>query len=161
MAVVNENSTLYANQTATGAQTFSHPTTAHGRKRFVQFSFTRTTQGDAGSLCNLCKLPPGKVRVLLNESQLSSSALGAARTMDTGWLAYNDPDGAAVAADPNGLDSAVDVSSAAVFAPTGTVGGLETYLFESRDGVTLTAQVNGGTWDAAETLDGYFTYVVD
>jgi len=161
MAVVNEDSTLYTNQTTLGAQTFSHPTTLHGRKRFATFSYTRTSAGDAGSLCNMVKLPPGKVRLLLNECRISSSALGAARTMDLGWLAYNDPDGAAVAADPNGLDDGVDVSSAVVFTPGGTIGGLEMKLFESRDGVTLTAQVNDAAWDAAETLDGYITYVVD
>lgn len=161
MAVVNENSNLYANQVATGAQTFSHPSSLHGRKRIAWFDYTRTTVGDASSLVNLVKLPPGRVRVFLNETVFSSSALGAARTMDTGWLAYNDPDGAAVAADPNGLDDGVDVSSAAVFSPTGTVGGEETYLFQSRDGVTLTAQVNDGTWPAAATLQGYVTYVVD
>lgn len=39
--------------------------------------------------------------------------------------------------------------------PGGTVGGAETYTFESQGSVTLTAQINDGTIPDAATLDGY------
>lgn len=162
MAVVNENSTEYAQQIATGAQTFLRPDQFHGRLRIVSGDFTRAAQGDAGSLCNMIRLPAGNVRLILGLSYLTGSAYGAARTLDLGWAAYNDFDtGAAVAADPNGLDDGVDVSSAWTLTPGGTVGGAEEYLFQSRDGVILTAQVNDGTWDAAETMTFRWAYVAD
>jgi len=126
------------------------------------FEFTQgSSAGDAGSLAYLVKLPAGKVRVLLPLSRIANSALGASRTMDLGWAAYTNDDGTAVAADPNGLDDGIDVSSAAATNPSGTIGGAETKLFESQAGVVLTAQINDGTIPAAATLKGYFLYVQD
>ena len=52
-------------------------------------------------------------------------------------------------------------SSAGAFVPGGTLGGDETKLFESLDGVVVTAQVNDGTIPAGATLDGYLAYVMD
>ena len=158
--VVNENSTEYANFIAKPMVKVDVDKWL-GRMRIFYFSFTRTAQGAAGSLCNLLQLPGGRVRLILPLSRIHTSALGASRTMDIGWLAHTDHDGDAVAADPNGLDDGVDVSSAVAFNPGGTVGTDETYLFNSRDGVVLTAQVNDGTWDAAETLSGYFVAIND
>ncbi|MEQ8246086.1 MAG: hypothetical protein RID42_00245 [Alphaproteobacteria bacterium] len=123
--------------------------------RKLEFDFAQSGAGDAGSLASLVALPAGKVTVVLPLSRIAFSALGAARTMDLGWLAYTAPDGTAVAADPNGLDDGVDVSAAGAVVPGGTVGGAETYTFESQAGVTLTAQVNDGTIPDAATLDGY------
>ena len=133
-----------------------------GRFRIGFFTFTQgSSAGDAGSYAYLIKLPAGKVRLMLSMSRVHSSALGSSRTMDLGWTAYTDDDGDAVAADPNGLDDGVDVSSAVAFAPAGTVGTHETKLFESKEGVVLTAQVNDGTLPAAATIGGHFVYVID
>tara|TARA_R100000501_G_C2521929_1_gene48776 strand:- start:230 stop:475 length:246 start_codon:yes stop_codon:yes gene_type:complete len=81
--------------------------------------------------------------------------------MDLGWQAFTDDDGDSVAADPNGLDDGVDVSSAGSVIPGGTVGTHETYLFESQSGVIIDAQINDGTLPVAATLMGHFVYVVD
>lgn len=134
----------------------------HGRLRAARFSFTQgAAAGDATSNQRLVQLPAGKVRVHLALSRVAHSAFGAARTLDLGWEAYTGDDGVAVAADPNGLDDGVDVSSAGSYAPTGTVGGDETYLFESQEGVVIAAQTNDATIPAAATLKGVIYYSVD
>lgn len=161
MAVTTQKSDIYTNQTASGAQTFNRPDQVHGRVRFAEFDYAQSGAGDAGSIAQLFKLPGGSVRLILPLCRIAHSALGASRTIDLGWEAYTDPDGAAVAADPNGLDDGVDGSSAGSYNPTGTVGGAETYRFNSRDGVVITAQVNDGTFQDGATLKGYLAYVVD
>ena len=121
----------------------------------------RAGTGDAGSLAELVRLPAGHVRLILPLSRVAFSALGSSRTMDLGWAAYANHDGAAVVADPNGLDAAVSVSAAGSVNPSGTVGGGETMLFSAQEGLTLTAQINGGTIPSGATLNGWFVYVVD
>lgn len=162
MAVTTENSTQYAN-TQADPRVMNPTHEAHGRVRIARFNFTQgASAGDAGSIARLVKLPKGKVRVILPLSRVAFSAMGASRTMDLGWEAYRADDGSGdVAEDPNGLDDGVDVSSAGSVIPGGTLGGDETALFESLDGVVLTAQVNDGTIPAAATLDGYVAYVMD
>jgi hypothetical protein len=107
------------------------------------------------------QLPAGKVRVHLAHSRVAHSAFGASRTLDLGWEAYTGDDGVAVAADPNGLDDGVDVSSAGNYAPVGTIGGDETKLFESQEGVVIAAQTNDATIPAAATIAGVLYYTVD
>jgi hypothetical protein len=161
MAVTQEQSDQIENQEAT-PPVMTGVDTLRGKLKILRFTFTQgAAAGDAGSLAELVKVPAGVVRVFLASSRITCSALGAARTMDIGWLAYVDTDGDAVAADPNGLDDGVDVSLAVTFNPTGTIGEDETKLFESNGGVTLTAQVNDATLIASATINGYFVYVQD
>lgn len=161
MAVTTENSDQIDNGEAS-PPVMEGAHTLHGKVRLAYFDFTQgSSAGDAGSLAYLVKLPAGTVRVLNPLSFIGFSAMGAARTMDLGWLAYTDQDGDAVAADPNGLDDGIDVSSAGTVVPGGTVGGGETYVFQSNSGVTLTAQINDDTIPAAATLNGFIAYVVD
>ena len=162
MAVTTESSTQYTEGYITIPAKVPESHEWMGRIRIGFFTFVQGSDaGDAGSTANLIKIPAGKVRLLLPLSRVHSSALGSSRTMDLGWIAYTNDAGVAVAADPNGLDDGVDVSSAVAFNPAGTVGTHETVLFESREGVVLTAQVNDGTLPAAATIGGYFAYVVD
>ncbi len=161
MAVTTQNSDQYANHVAT-PPVMNAPHVWGGKMRQAFFEFTQSGAGDAGSIARLVKLPAGKVRVILPLSRIAFSALGTSRTLDLGWEAYEDDDGFdAVAADPNGLDDGVDVSSAGSVNPAGTVGGAETYLFESAEGVVITAQINDGTIPDAATLKGYLVYVVE
>lgn len=133
-----------------------------GSIRLARFEFTQTTEnGAAGSLAELVRLPAGNIRVILGLSYVAFSAMGTGRTMDLGWLAYETPEGVAQAADPNGLDDNVPVATAGNVTPGGTVQGDETFLFQSKAGVTLTAQINGGQLGIGETLNGYFAYVQD
>lgn len=161
MAVTQEQSTEISNPLAT-PPVLNGADAVHGKLRIARFNFTQgAAAGDAGSLSELVKLPAGSVRVLLALSRITTSAFGAARTLDLGWLAYTDKDNAAVVADPNGLDDGVDVSSAVTYTPAGIVGNDETYLFQSQSGVTITAQTNDATIPAAATIKGYLVYVVD
>jgi len=160
MAVTIQNSSQYAKASAV-PPTLNAVTDWHGRVRKYFFDFTQSAAGDAGSLVYAVKIPAGKIRLYLPASRIYFSAMGTARTLDIGWLAYNTPDGTVVAADPNGLDDNVDVSSAGSVNPGGTIGTHETKLFDSREGVTLTLQVNDGTLPDAATFSGYFELVDD
>jgi len=160
MAVTQQQATQLSN-TDLAPQVANPTTDMTGKLRIARFDFTQSGAGDAGSLAEIAKLPPGKVRIILPLSRIAFSAFGLARTMDLGWLAYTDLAGDAVAADPNGLDDGVAVDIAGSVNPGGTVGGDETYLFTSTDGVTITAQVNDGTIPDAGTLNGYLLYVLD
>lgn len=162
MAIENEDSTQVANTKALPrVMMLTHEW--GGRLRSRYFSFTQSGDaGDAGSLQSLIILPKGKCRLFLPLCRLAFSAMGASRTMDLGWLAYNDDDGGdAVVADPNGLDDGIDVASLGSVIPGGTIGTHETKLFESAAGVTITSQINDGTIPAAATISGYFVYVTD
>tara|TARA_R110000765_G_scaffold393927_1_gene487353 strand:- start:73 stop:561 length:489 start_codon:yes stop_codon:yes gene_type:complete len=162
MAVTTEYSSQYTESYVTVPAKVPESHEWMGRLRQSFFEFTQgAAAGDAGSLAYLIRLPAGKVRLILPMSRIHVSALGSSRTFDLGWLAYTDDDNSAVVVDPNGLDDGVDVSSAVAFAPAGTVGTHETYLFQSRTGVTLTAQINDGTIPIAATIGGYFVYVID
>lgn len=155
--MATQNSTQYA-QGIAQPPTMVESNQWNGKMRFYEFDWTAAA-GSAGDTVALIKIPAGKVRLVLPLSRIAFSAFGASRTMDLGWEAYTDSDGAAVAADPNGLDDGVDVSGAGSVNPSGTVGGAETYLFDSRGGVVITAQINDGTIVAANTLKGYFVTV--
>jgi len=161
MAVTAQESTQYANIYSTKPPVLQAADQYYGKMRVLAFDHTQSGAGDATSTAKLVKIYPGQCSVLLALSRFASSALGTARTMDTGWAAYVDQDGAAVAADPNGLDDGVDVSSAVAFSPIGTIGGAEVKRFQSRDGVDLEAQVNDGTWPDAATLNGYLIVAVE
>lgn len=163
MAVTTEYSTQYANTYITKPPVNNKTIDIHGRMRIAYFEFTQgAAAGDAGSFAYMVTLPAGNNRLLLPLSRLAFSAWGTARTMDLGWLAYTDlSGGTAVAADPNGLDDGVDVSSAGSVNPGGTIGTHETKQFDSQGVVTLTAQCNDGTLPAAGTLSGYWIYVHD
>jgi hypothetical protein len=161
MAVTTEYSTEYA-AAVNATQTPVMVNQWHGRLRIQTFNFTQgAAAGDATSLAVLCKLPPGKCRIILPLSYVGASAMGTSRTMDLGHLAYSDLDGDAVAADPDDLDADIDVSAATTTTPGGTLGAGENKLYESQDGVSITAQINDGTIPAAATITGFFAYVID
>lgn len=158
MATTAQSSTEYTNATATPV-TIANPDQG-GSIRYLPVTFTQSGAGDASSTVDLAFLPAGRVRVIGPLCTLDISAFGASRTLDIGWTAYTDLDGAAVAADADGLDDGLDVSSASAV-PLGTVvGDGDTYMFESRDGVTLQATVLGGTIPDAATIKGFIAYVI-
>lgn len=159
--MANFNSDIYANQIARGAQTFNRPDQLHGRLRAAYFEVGVAAGGAADDTLTMFLLPAGSVRLFLPLSRLYFSAFGAARTLDLGWSAYADVNGATVAADEDGLDAAIDISAAGSVNPGGTVGKGETFRFNSRDGVVLLAKVEGGTIPAAAELDGYWIYAAD
>lgn len=137
-----------------------------GRLRIARFSFTQgAAAGDANSLVNLVKLPPGKtVTVLKNLSRIVCSAFGAARTLDIGFLAHVNLDGTAVSASIDTLLDGGDVSAIAELAlgvGTAALTVENTMTFNSRTAVEIQAKVLGDTIPAGATLAGYIVYVED
>lgn len=168
MAITDESSAQIAAVAAT-PPVFIPSTDRGGRLRFSRFDFTQSEQGDDGSRVRLIALPAGNLRLVMGQSLISHSAFGASRVASVGWLAHTHPSNLTaqsqpevIAADPDGLSSAQDISGGGSFSftPTGG-GGEETRLFESKHGVVLTLTVTGGTIPAGAALSGYFCYVMD
>lgn len=162
MAVTAEKGDQITNVEAT-PPVLEDTTSLHGRKRIAFFSHTQVAAGDANSTVSVVKLPAGRVRVMFQESFIEHNWTVATVDMNIGWLAYTDQDGAAVVADPNGIDAAIDVEVAGTFVPGSAIaaGTGKTKLFESRDGVTLDLQAVAAGLNIGDTAQGYFTYVVD
>lgn len=165
MAVTTQKSTEYTNVTAT-PPTNLQTTEAHGRVRIQYFVHAQSGAGDAGSSVALCKLPAGRVRLLLPMSSIYVNWTTASATMDLGWDAYTDAEGDAVVADADGLVDGVSVESAGYFTGTGltavaalaATGG--TKLFESNSGVVIRATSPGAIADG-DDIAGYIAYVLD
>lgn len=164
MAVTAQQSIQTANASAgTYGTTFLNPSEDTAKLRIKRVDFTQSAAGDIGSTVDLCRLPPGKVRLLGDLSLLATSAWGAARTLSIGWTAYTDSGGTAVAASAAGLTSAADVSAAAALqiGTAAVLGTDRTKAFDSANGVLIQAIVAGGTIPDAGTLFGYVAYVKD
>jgi hypothetical protein len=165
MAVTTQKSTEYTNATAT-PPTNLNTTDLHGRVRVAYFNHVQSGAGDAGSSVALCKLPAGRVRLLLGSSFMYFNWTTASALCDLGWDAYTDIEGDAVVADTDGLINDLDVDAvglrsgedlvtlAAIIATGGTK------LFESNSGVVIRATSPTAIVDG-DDLFGYFMYVVD
>lgn len=165
MAVTTQKSTEYTNATATPVVNAS-PAEMGGRVRVAYFNHVQSGAGDAGSSVALCKLPAGRVRLLLGSSFMYFNWTTASALCDLGWDAYVDENGVAVVADPDGLINDLDVDAvglrsgedlvtlAAIIATGGTK------VFESREGVVIRATSPTAIVDG-DDLFGYFMYVLD
>lgn len=166
MAVTTQKSTEYTNVTATPVVNVG-PTEMHGRVRVAYFTHDQSGAGDATSSVALCKLPAGKVRLLIASSSLYCNWTTTSATLDLGWDAYTAQDGTTTAADPNGLADGVNVDTVGYFtgatlaalAAVKALGG--TYAFESRDGVVIRATSQDTAIADGDDLIGYLMYVVD
>lgn len=135
------------------------PRDKHGKFRIAYFSCTQVGVGDTGSEFNLCKLPPGNVRVLPHLSRYSLSALGSARTLDIGFRAHQTQgDGTLEAEDPDALVANVDAENAISAAAISTAIKFDLY---SVKGVTVMAQVNDAGIPDGATLEGFIAYVCE
>ncbi len=139
------------------------PVAHHGKIRFAKVTYLQVAAGDAGDLIQLCKLPAGRVRLIGRLSSIYHNLTTGSNTILIGWAAYTDLDAAAVAADPNGLDNAINVESAGTIlvgtvAAVLAVGGNK--LFESQEGVIITL-TSVGIPAQNDTLDGFIAYVLD
>jgi len=157
MAVTTEKSTQVSNATATPP--VKDPAyDAGGVVKVLYFTFKQgSTAGDVNSTADLLNMPPGKYRILLDQSNVTTSAFGASRTLDVGYSAYTNYDGTAVAADEDAFVSAADVSSAATTALSEALanGADRTYLVDSKEGFILRAKCEGDTLPANATIKGY------
>lgn len=146
------NSTQYANTQAT-PRVMNATHEDRGRVRVKAFSWTQVGTGTAADQQLLCQMEAGSVRIL--SATVTHSAFGSSRTLDLGHLGATDPDGAAIAADPDAFSADTAVASA------GTAVIQINTLIQSKDGFVFAGQVNDGTQPAGATLTGYLTYVID
>ena len=83
MAVTTQNSTEYGNTVATPV--VNNPTSdMHGRLRVAFFTHDQSGAGDATSSVAICKLPAGRVRLLLGSSFIYANWTTASATLDLG-----------------------------------------------------------------------------
>jgi hypothetical protein len=161
MAITTQYSTEYdqANVSKTGNL---ETNTMGGRVRCAYFTVAQDGAGDAGSSAALVKLPAGKVRLLAAQSKAYVNWTTSSATLDLGWDAYINIDGAAVAADPNGIDDGLSVDTAGfqTFGSALTATG-GTKLFESKEGVVIRATSADTAIADGDDLVGCLLYVVD
>ncbi len=164
MAVTTQNSTEYAN-TVASPPVFNAPSEEHGRLRIMYFKHTQDGAGDAGSSVALCKLPAGRVRMILALSRVYVNWTTGSANLDLGWDAYTAMDGTTTAADTDGLVDNEGVDTVGYFdfegglAATKALGG--TYLFESKDGVLIRATSQAAAMANSDVIAGYIAYVID
>lgn len=137
----------------------AYPIDKSGKLRFNYFSMPAVTvASDAGSTINLCRLPPGRVRMLPWLNRIWTSAFGASRVFDLGYRAFEKEDGTEEAESANALLNDLDISSA-VNGSVMATNTLAKYDFFSRKGVIIFGTVAGGTIPVAATLQGYVAYI--
>lgn len=136
----------------------------HGKIRIARFDYDQVAEGAANSIIELVKLPAGRVRLLGANSKLYHNLTTGTVDLDVGWGAYTNMAGTAVDADADGLDDNVDCESAGVVG-LGTVAAVlaecQTKVFESQEGVTITATIKTAVIAADDTIKGYIAYVMD
>jgi hypothetical protein len=166
MAVTTQETTEYAGIYTTKPPVLVPTSSWHGRIRGAYFVHDQSGAGDAGSSVALVKLPPGSVRLLLPMSWMYVNWTTASATLDLGWDAYTDLDGAAVSADPDGLIDGIDVDAVGVraFEELMTLAGLAatgyTKLFQSKEGVVIRA-TSPGAIASGDDISGMFAYMQD
>jgi hypothetical protein len=167
MAVTTQLSTEYTQVYSTVPPTQLNTTELHGRVRVAYFTHVQSGAGDATSSVALCKLPPGRVRLLLGSSFMYVNWTTASATLDLGWDAYTAMDGTTTAADPNGLADGIDVDTVGLrsgedlvtLAAIIATGGA--HVFASKDGVVIRATSQDQALADGDDLVGYFLYVLD
>ena len=153
MAVEKKSTDLHAAQTG---QRFRPVPGANQAPIQLPFQHTQSPAGDAESTIDIVKLPAGRVRIEEQGTRFYHSGWGAGRTLDIGWLAYNNEEGEEVAADPDALVDGKNMQNAGN-------DGFFTYVgrpwrdFHSMDGVTIQATVKGGSIPNGATLNGIIT----
>ena len=137
------------------------PTDHHGKLRMARVTYTQVANGDAADTLQMCRLPAGRVTVHGLLSNLYINLTTGSMKVEVGWLAYTDLDGADVAADPNGLDSTLDVDAVGTFNICSVqVATGSTYTFESDEGVTLEMTLTTDV-AASDSVVGFIAYVAD
>lgn len=134
------------------------PIDDYGKLRLIHFEIIPAVVGDAGSTAQLCKLPHGRLRVIPQLSRYWHDAFGASRVLNIGYAAYTKEGGIDEPADMDDFVAANDVSAQGVAKVLGTT---RKYDMFSRKGITVTAQVTGGTWPSGCKLNGFLAVVTE
>lgn len=148
--------------TATEAGTLLTTRQSHGRIRYKKFTYTAPEAHADGSDVELVSLPANTVNILGTLSTLKTSAFGSSRVGKVGTMAYTDLNGDTVAADPDALALALDLSSAATNLISNNIALADTELaVQSASGFKINLTVTGGTIPSGATIKGHIAYVVD
>lgn len=136
----------------------------HGKIRMARFDYEQVAEGAADTIIQLVKLPAGRIRLLGYASIVRHTLTTGTVDLDIGWAAHTDFDGTAVVADEDGLDDNIDCESTGSVT-VGNVAAIladcQTKVFESQEGVVITATVKTAVIAATDTLKGYIAYVLD
>lgn len=163
--MTTQYSTQYTQLFVTVPATPLPSTDYHGVVRIAFFDHTQSGAGSAPSSAAIVKLPPGRVRLLLSMSKAWVDWTTASATLDLGWDAYTDLDGAAVAADPDGLVDGLNVDTAGYFTFEGALTAVRakggTWDFQSKGGVVIRATSQDVALAASSLISGYLAYVQD
>lgn len=139
-----------------------YPVDDHGKLRYQYFSVAALAVAlPANDQIDLCDLPPGRVRILPFLSRITTSAFGAARTIDLGHRAYNArPVGVvdAEAEDGDALIDGMDVSAAVNAAAFSTALKFDLYSVQEKR-IFLT--ILGGTMPVGASLSGMLAYLYE
>lgn len=172
MAVLTEYSAAYQNAFVSVPSVMNMPTEDQGVLQFKYCTHTFSATADVTSSVALFKLPAGRVRLILPLSYAYVNWTTGSATMDLGWDAYTDLDGATVVADPDGLIDGLDVDAVGFrnfvgnatgalntnFTTTGVEAQGGTLLFSSRSGVVIRATSQDVAEVAADTIAAFFVY---
>lgn len=137
---------------------------SHGKIRICRFDYDQVANGAENDIIQLVKLPAGRIRVLGSESFLyhSFAAGNIGLSLGVGWAAYKDFAGDAVAADEGGLDDAINCDPAgSVTIGSEVLAEGQSKVFESQEGVVITATVKVAIVTAGDSLKGHIAYVLD
>lgn len=160
--VMNAVETYVSTQETPGQR--NYPIDDHGKLRYQYFSVPAANLlaiGDDGSTALLCKLPPGRTRVLPWLSRVSGLAFGSSRTLDIGHLAYQTRDDAGAtleAANYEAFLANLDVSGAVNAVAFSTVLKYDLY---SKTEVQIAARIQGGTWPQTAAISGFIAYLYE
>lgn len=144
----------------------SEPNETHGRHRIAYFEFTAAATVATSDIIQLVYLPAGRVRILKSLSYvLSGTGFDATSDLDIGVAAHTDQDGStAVTVTTDDLLDGGDVATADTPIQLGTGTNADdslTRLLNSFDRVIVQGTVLTAGATAADTLEGYITYVND
>lgn len=119
--------------------------------------WTHTTALAGTGEINLFKLPPGRVKVFVDTSRITTSQYEATSDLDIGHRAYTEPDGTAQGQVYTTFATALDVGGGAIdAAPLAPTAGIRE--FNSRDGVVIFARIFTADIEDADTLRVWFHY---
>lgn len=128
--------------------------------KFAPFSYTHT--GGAGTHdVNLCKLPPGKVRIIPDLCRVVASQMVATADLHIGTRAFVNEDGTAVVEDNNRFADNLDAGGGAIdqtFPLPST--GAPWHDLDSKEGITVYADVDTANIEDTDTIHGYVAFTV-
>lgn len=154
-------STQFTNATASPI-TFVKPSDwgAKVKASYCILTFTAAgyTTASAGDI-SLIKLPPGRIRLLVDLCRLVCPQGTSTSDLDIGWAAYR-KDGAVVAADEDGLGASIDVGGGAIDAAL-TLPAVGSKVFDSDAGVDIVCSFDTANSPASGDLELILVYMTE